>query len=221
VGRDAGKLVVATGSAVLEGGIAGDVFQGERQCRRRRRCWTATSSRSSPPRSGAAGRGQYQAMFDKRTGVLQHALSAVMDEVRLTRLQDGIAAGLDVAGVLPAGRGQAAARHGLAEPAAVGRHPPRRERRDHRRQRAAGGRRRQYHPVRQGRGHQCQPAQPWRQHCRRQRAESDRFAGHARHLRQSGRAPGTLVLADGVTLDASGLFSKCCAIRWPPPACLT
>ncbi|UQV44234.1 hypothetical protein KIV45_20650 [Janthinobacterium lividum] len=39
-------------------------------------------------------------MFDKRTGVLQHALSAVMDEVRLTRVQDGIAAGLAVADVL-------------------------------------------------------------------------------------------------------------------------
>lgn len=43
-------------------------------------------------------------MFDKRTGVLQHALSAVMDEVRLTRVQDGIAAGLDVADVLAAER---------------------------------------------------------------------------------------------------------------------
>lgn len=43
--------------------------------------------------------GQYLAVVDKRAGVLQHALSAVMDEVRLTRVQD-IAAGLDVTDVL-------------------------------------------------------------------------------------------------------------------------
>ncbi|WP_257626213.1 filamentous haemagglutinin family protein [Janthinobacterium sp. NKUCC06_STL] len=101
VGRDAGKLVVATGSAVLEGGIAGDVFQGERQSQAPQALLDGyQQSQLAAAQRGQLIVGQYQAMFDKRTGVLQHALSAVMDEVRLTRVQDGIAAGLDVTGVL-------------------------------------------------------------------------------------------------------------------------
>ncbi|PLY45348.1 hemagglutinin [Janthinobacterium sp. ROICE36] len=96
VGRDAGKLVVATGSAVLEGGIAGEVFQGERQAL----LDGYQQSQLAAAQRGQLIVGQYQPMFDQRTGVLQHVLSAVMDEVRLTRVQDGIAAGLAVAGAL-------------------------------------------------------------------------------------------------------------------------
>ncbi|OEZ75861.1 heme/hemopexin-binding protein precursor [Janthinobacterium sp. HH104] len=104
-GRDAGKLVVATGSAVLEGGIAGDVFQGERQVQAPQSLLDGyQQSQFAAAQRGQLIVGQYQAMFDKRTGVLQHALSAVMDEVRLTRVQDGIAAGLDVTGMLDAER---------------------------------------------------------------------------------------------------------------------
>ncbi|CAM2767696.1 filamentous haemagglutinin family protein [Janthinobacterium lividum] len=105
VGRDAGKLVVATGSAVLEGSIAGDVFQGERQAQAPQAVLDGyQQSQLAAAQRGQLIVGQYQPMFDKRTGVLQHALSAVMDEVRLTRVQDGIAAGLDVADVLAAER---------------------------------------------------------------------------------------------------------------------
>ncbi|MGK5060963.1 filamentous haemagglutinin family protein [Janthinobacterium sp. LB3P112] len=105
VGRDAGKLVIATGSAVLEGGIAGDVFQGERQTQASQALLDGyQQSQLAAAQRGQLIVGQYQPMFDKRTGVLQHALSAVMDEVRLTRVQDGIAAGLDVADVLAAER---------------------------------------------------------------------------------------------------------------------
>ncbi|MCC7596488.1 filamentous hemagglutinin family protein [Janthinobacterium sp. FW305-129] len=101
VGRDAGKLVVATGSAVLEGAIAGEVFQGERQTQAPQALLDGyQQSQLAAAQRGQLIVGQYQPMFDKRTGVLQHALSAVMDEVRLTRVQDGIAAGLDVTGVL-------------------------------------------------------------------------------------------------------------------------
>ncbi|MGK5011372.1 filamentous haemagglutinin family protein [Janthinobacterium sp. MDB2-8] len=101
VGRDAGKLVIATGSAVLEGGIAGDVFQGERQAQAPQALLDGyQQSQLAAAQRGQLIVGQYQPMFDKRTGVLQHALSAVMDEVRLTRLQDGIAAGLDVTSAL-------------------------------------------------------------------------------------------------------------------------
>ncbi|MDN2676610.1 filamentous haemagglutinin family protein [Janthinobacterium sp. SUN033] len=101
VGRDAGKLVVATGSAVLEGGIAGDVFQGERQAQAPQALLDGyQQSQLAAAQRGQLIVGQYVPMFDKRTGVLQHALSAVMDEVRLTRVQDGIAAGLDVTGAL-------------------------------------------------------------------------------------------------------------------------
>ena len=101
VGRDAGKLVIATGSAVLEGGIAGEVFQGERQTQAPQALLDGyQQSQLAAAQRGQLIVGQYQPMFDKRTGVLQHALSAVMDEVRLTRVQDGIAAGLAVAGAL-------------------------------------------------------------------------------------------------------------------------
>jgi len=100
-GRDAGKLVVATGSAVLEGGIAGDVFQGERQTQAPQALLDGyQQSQLAAAQRGQLIVGQYQPMFDKRTGVQQHVLSAVMDEVRLARVQDGIAAGLDVAGAL-------------------------------------------------------------------------------------------------------------------------
>ncbi|NHQ92005.1 filamentous haemagglutinin family protein [Janthinobacterium lividum] len=105
VGRDAGKLVVATGSAVLEGAIAGEVFQGERQTQAPQALLDGyQQSQFAAAQRGQLIVGQYQPMFDKRTGVLQHALSAVMDEVRLTRVQDGIAAGLDVADVLASER---------------------------------------------------------------------------------------------------------------------
>ena len=105
VGRDAGKLIIATGSAVLEGGILGDVFQGERQTQAPQALLDGyQQSQLAAAQRGQLIVGQYQPMFDKRTGVLQHALSAVMDEVRLTRVQDGIAAGLEVADVLAAER---------------------------------------------------------------------------------------------------------------------
>ncbi|WP_257572901.1 filamentous haemagglutinin family protein [Janthinobacterium sp. UMAB-56] len=105
VGRDAGKLVIATGSAVLEGGIAGEVFQGERQAQAPQALLDGyQQSQFAAAQRGQLIVGQYQPMYDKRTGVLQHVLSAVMDEVRLTRVQDGIAAGLEVADVLAAER---------------------------------------------------------------------------------------------------------------------
>ena len=105
VGRDAGKLVIATGSAVLEGGIAGEVFQGERQTQAPQALLDGyQQSQLAAAQRGQLIVGQYQPMFDKRTGVLQHVLSAVMDDVRLTRVQDGIAAGLDVAGALASER---------------------------------------------------------------------------------------------------------------------
>ena len=100
-GRDAGKLVIATGSAVLEGAIAGEVFQGERQTQAPQALLDGyQQSQLAAAQRGQLIVGQYQPMFDKRTGVLQHVLSAVMDEVGLTRVQDGIAAGLAVAGAL-------------------------------------------------------------------------------------------------------------------------
>ena len=105
VGRDAGKLVIATGSAVLEGGIAGEVFQGERQTQAPQALLDGyQQSQLAAAQRGQLIVGQYQPMFDTRTGVLQHVLSAVMDDVRLTRVQDGIAAGLAVAGALASER---------------------------------------------------------------------------------------------------------------------
>ena len=54
VGRDAGTLLISTRSAVLEGDLVGDTYQGTRQDRAPQSGWTATASRSAPPRAAPA-----------------------------------------------------------------------------------------------------------------------------------------------------------------------
>lgn len=105
VGRDAGKLVIATGSAVLEGDIASEAFQGARQTQAPQ----AALDGYNQSHNAAAGRGQlivgqYLPMYDKRSGLLHHTLGAIMSQVEFKDTQDRIAAGLDLGTALPVDR---------------------------------------------------------------------------------------------------------------------
>lgn len=108
VGRDAGRLVIGTKSAVLEGELVGQTFQGDRQ--------------SSAPQAGldgyqqsqrAAARGAqlvvgvYRPNYVKATGALQYGLGRnenTVDQVVLSDRTAAIAAGLDLNTALPEDR---------------------------------------------------------------------------------------------------------------------
>ncbi|KRC70126.1 hemagglutinin [Achromobacter sp. Root83] len=108
VGRDAGRVLISTKSAVLEGELVGQTFQGDRQ--------------SSAPQAGldgyqqsqrAAARGAqlvvgvYRPFYVKATGALQYVLGPNDDTVEQVVLSDraaAIAAGLDLNTALPEDR---------------------------------------------------------------------------------------------------------------------
>jgi filamentous hemagglutinin family protein len=107
VGRDAGKLIVSTHSAVLEGGISSDTYQGAKQ--------TAAAqsgldgyhqSHHAVARDAQLIVGDYRPVYDKDTGLLHSSLTAVTDQVQLIQTQNQIAAGLDLTTALPADRQQ-------------------------------------------------------------------------------------------------------------------
>ncbi|RTQ37370.1 filamentous hemagglutinin N-terminal domain-containing protein [Variovorax gossypii] len=108
VGRDAGKLVVATGAAVLEGGITAEAFQGTRQTQAPKAGLDGyDQSHDAASRRGQLIVGEYLPMFDRRTGALDHLLNATMDRVEFKETGDTgerIAAALDLATALPAER---------------------------------------------------------------------------------------------------------------------
>ena len=104
VGRDAGQLVIATGSAVLEGDIATVAFQGTRQTRAE-----PAGDGYKLPHDAVARRGQlivgsYTPMFNRTTGALDYSLTALQKKVELTDSPERIASDLDLAAALPAGR---------------------------------------------------------------------------------------------------------------------
>ncbi|MCE4059574.1 filamentous hemagglutinin family protein [Pandoraea sputorum] len=105
VGRDAGRLVISTKGAVIEGGIVGDVFQGPRQTQ----APAADLDSYNQSQNAAARRGQLivgknQSMYDKTSGLLYDNLSAVMSQVELRETDARIAAGLDLKTALPTER---------------------------------------------------------------------------------------------------------------------
>ncbi|VVE49091.1 Heme/hemopexin-binding protein [Pandoraea communis] len=105
VGRDAGRLVVSTKSAVLEGGIVGNVFQGARQTQAPAPDLDGyNQSQNTVARQGQLIVGKYQSMYDKTSGLLYDNLSAVMNEVDLRDTQARVAAGLDLTTATPAER---------------------------------------------------------------------------------------------------------------------
>ncbi|WP_411881430.1 filamentous haemagglutinin family protein [Polaromonas sp. YR568] len=104
-GRDAGKLVIATNGAVLEGDITSEAFQGARQTQAPQAALDGyDQSHNAAARRAQLIIGQYLPMYDKSSGVLSYSLGAVMNQAELKDTQARIAAGLDLATVLPADR---------------------------------------------------------------------------------------------------------------------
>ena len=105
VGRDAGKLVVSTSSAVLEGQVISDVFQGDRQTRAPNINLDGyQQSQKAMAQRAQLIIGQYTPVYNKTTGTLRYALGASADEVLIDANTQKIAEGLDLTTALPADR---------------------------------------------------------------------------------------------------------------------
>ncbi|WP_447774140.1 filamentous haemagglutinin family protein [Variovorax boronicumulans] len=108
-GRDAGVLVIGTKSAVLEGEIAGDTFQGSRQTQAAQAALDGyNQSQQAVARRGQLVVGSYVPYYVKSSGSWAYGLSANADtpqNVVIAEEARKIAAGLGLDGVLPDDRG--------------------------------------------------------------------------------------------------------------------
>ncbi len=108
VGRDAGRLVIGTANAVLEGTVAGDTFQGDRQTRPAQKDMDGyNQSQRAVARGGHLVIGSYVPYYVKSTGVLRYQLGAnanTLKNIVLNQSGEQIAAGLDLSGALPTDR---------------------------------------------------------------------------------------------------------------------
>jgi filamentous hemagglutinin family protein len=108
-GRDAGVLVIGTKSAVLEGEIAGDTFQGSRQTQAAQAALDGyNQSQQAVARRGQLVVGSYVPYYVKSSGSWVYGLSANADtpqNVVIAEEARKIAAGLGLDGVLPDDRG--------------------------------------------------------------------------------------------------------------------
>ena len=106
VGRDAGLLVIGTKSAVIEGDIAGDTFQGSGQTQAPQAGLDGyDQSQMAVARGGQLVVGSYGALYDKNTGLMHRRLdTAGVKDVVLSDTAERIAAGLDLTAALPAAR---------------------------------------------------------------------------------------------------------------------
>ncbi|UIP18682.1 filamentous hemagglutinin family protein [Achromobacter deleyi] len=108
VGRDAGLLVVGSSSAVLEGEIVSDVYQGPRQSRAAQAGVDGFSqSQRSVARGGQLVVGAYTPYYVRGDARLTHALGMAQDPIREVVIGNGaerIAAGLDLQEALPEDR---------------------------------------------------------------------------------------------------------------------
>ncbi|NBF02221.1 filamentous hemagglutinin N-terminal domain-containing protein [Pseudomonas sp. Fl5BN2] len=105
VGRDAGKLVIGTSNAVLEGQLISEVFKSDRQTQ----APNVNLDGYQQSYKAAAQRaqliiGNYTPIFNKTTGTLRYALSPTVDQVLIEGNQQKIADGLDLNTALPANR---------------------------------------------------------------------------------------------------------------------
>ncbi|WP_208227045.1 filamentous hemagglutinin N-terminal domain-containing protein [Brenneria izadpanahii] len=105
VGRDAGTLVIGTKNAVLEGEIAGDTYQGERQTQAAQAGLDGYSqSQKAAARGAQLVVGQYTPYYVKDSGTLQYGLTATSGAVQSVVLSAevaAIAADLALDGELP------------------------------------------------------------------------------------------------------------------------
>lgn len=105
VGSDAGKLVIGTTSAVLEGQLISDVFQGDRQIKTP----IINIDAYQQSQKAAAQRaqliiGSYTPVFNKSTGTLRYSLNPVTGEIVFDTGVEKIANGLDLLAALPTER---------------------------------------------------------------------------------------------------------------------
>ncbi|WP_417696901.1 filamentous haemagglutinin family protein [Pseudomonas sp.] len=101
VGRDAGKLVVSTRNAVLEGQIVGEVYQGERQTQAPNLSLDGyQQSQNAVARRAQLWVGSYTPIYDKASGVINSALNPTLDQVTVGKVTEKIAAGLDLTSVV-------------------------------------------------------------------------------------------------------------------------
>ncbi|KAA0942635.1 filamentous hemagglutinin N-terminal domain-containing protein [Pseudomonas sp. ANT_H14] len=105
VGRDAGKLVVGTTNAVLEGQLISDVFQGDRQTLAPNINLDGyQQSQKAMAQRAQLIIGQYMPIFNKSTGTLRYALTPTTNQVLIEGNSQKIADGLDLSTALPAER---------------------------------------------------------------------------------------------------------------------
>ena len=108
VGRDAGRLVASTASAVLEGQVVGDTYQGERQTQAAQKGLDGyLQSQKAVARGAALVVGSYVPYYVKDSAQLQYALGADANTVKSVVLGPraaAVAAGLELNSVLPAER---------------------------------------------------------------------------------------------------------------------
>jgi filamentous hemagglutinin family protein len=105
VGRDAGKLVVSTTSAVLEGDLVSDTFQGSRQVTKPQSGLDGYyQSHTAVARGAQLIVGNYTPVYNKDSGTLDYSLNPVANQVILKDTQDKITAGLDLNTALPSDR---------------------------------------------------------------------------------------------------------------------
>ena len=105
VGRDAGKLVVSTRNAVLEGQIVGEVYQGERQTQAPNLNLDGyQQSQNAVARRAQLWVGSYTPIYDKSSGVINSGLNPTFDQVTVGKVTDKIAAGLDLTSVVGSDR---------------------------------------------------------------------------------------------------------------------
>jgi filamentous hemagglutinin family protein len=105
VGRDAGRLVVATESAVLEGALISDVYQGPRQTQAAQAGLDGYyQSQMAAARRGQLIIGQYLPRYDSTAGILRYGLTPTTANVTLSSQVTAIADGLALGVALPADR---------------------------------------------------------------------------------------------------------------------
>ncbi len=108
VGRDAGTLVIGTRNAVLEGTLASDTFQGYRQTQAAQAGLDGyNQSQKAVARGGHFVVGSYLPYYVKESGKVEYALSATADtlkNVAIGTAAAGIATGIDLTSALPADR---------------------------------------------------------------------------------------------------------------------
>jgi len=82
VGRDAGRMVVATQSAVLEGDVESDVYQGPRQTRARDASLDGyQQAQTAAARHAELVIGTWMAVYDKESQILKYSPGAVVEQV--------------------------------------------------------------------------------------------------------------------------------------------